>query len=112
MVFFNINTFYYLFREVGKQKCYQIKVEDKEHFDLDYNDQSKRHMNWRWATVFYSQAVPFTFIANFMYWIDYRYYFLSKTTYDLHFLEKYGVRHTVREDMFLQLEIFNDKTFI
>ena len=109
MVIFNMLAFYNLFREVGQQKCYQIKVEDPKTFNLDYNDVKKRHMGWRWATIFYAQAVPFTFIANFLYWIDYRKFIMSEDDYNLHFPFTHQQPPNVRDDMFLQLEIFNDK---
>ena len=70
-------------------------------------------MGWRWAVVLYAQAVPFTLISFFMYWVDYRSYITENWE---HFVPDYYIKTnrtlpTVRDDMFLQLELFRDHRY-
>lgn len=62
---------YYIFKENGKQKVYQIMCKDPD-YNTEYNDLEKRHTGWKYGVVFYGQAICFTLVCNFMYWTPYR----------------------------------------
>lgn len=74
IVYFTFLTFFYLLRHGGKQKCYQIKIENKEGLfpKIEYQDPREKKHGWLWAISLYTQAFAFSLIGNFLYWVDYR----------------------------------------
>ena len=50
---FSLFAFYFLFIGSGKQKCYQIKVNNFENYEIDFNDPMKKEDEWTIGVFFY-----------------------------------------------------------
>lgn len=61
-------TFFFLFFEFGKQKCFQLRVKDPS---LGKNT-VERSDRWTWGVFFYSLAFPMAIVNNFIFFVNYR----------------------------------------
>ena len=82
VLLFSTLAFYFLFIGAGKQKCYQYKVANKEKYDIEYSDISKKETQWKIGVFFYGQAYSLALIATFVYFVPYRKWITSITPYN------------------------------
>lgn len=71
VIFISTLAFLFLLFGAGKQKCYQIMVENKKEWGIDYQDISKRTNLWRWGLVFYGLAAPISIASIMIYFIPF-----------------------------------------
>ena len=61
-------TFFFMFIEFGKEKCYQLRYLNPESNGVNMK---ARSLSWTWGVFFYSLAFPMTIVNNFIYFVNF-----------------------------------------
>lgn len=76
---------------------------NKRKYSLDYNDHAKRQNTWKWAILWYAQAVPVSTVSFIIYWFSFN---GQQTEFDTN-LNK-AIYPAIRTDIKYNLRLFND----